>query len=267
MNGVLFRHGLRSNAWRLLAVSAALVAWGTLLPIVFATFGEEFRTLVDLGLIPQQLLEFLGGNVLTLPAAIALGAVHPIAVFLEALLPVAIALAAVAGERQRGTLEVLLSRPVDRRDLHATVLLVVAVVVSIAAAAEIAGSVAGAAAYGLLPELPVERLPFLWLNGALLYLAIGAIALAASVSFDRLAPAVSVTLAVLVVAYVLDALARLWPDARGLGPWSLFHYFDPLAILRGSARPSDLGVLGIVALAAFAYGRWRFPRRDLAAPS
>ena len=45
----------------------------------------------------------------------ALGFIHPIAVGLNLVFAVGFAPAAIAGERQRGTLEVLLSRPISRR--------------------------------------------------------------------------------------------------------------------------------------------------------
>ena len=68
----------------------------------------------------------------------------------------------------------------------------------------------------------------------LLFGAFGAIALLASVSFDRLSPALGMSLAIVLVSYFLEVLGSLWPDAKGLQPYSLFHYLDPKAILAGS---------------------------------
>jgi ABC-2 type transport system permease protein len=264
---VLLGHTLRANAARALLVALGLAAWGFLMPVVYVTFGAEFKALVQAGLIPQPLLEFLGGNVLTLGGAVALGVVHPISVFLKSLLAVGLALYAVAGERQRGTLEVVLARPIGRRSLHASVLAAVAVFSVATVGAELVGSLAGSVAVGVVGELSPGALTFLWLDGAMLYIALGAISLAASVSFDRLAPAATAALVVIVVSYVLEALAQLWPDARGLGPASIFHYLDARSILAGSARPADLLVLGGVAAAAVAFAQVVFPRRDLAAPA
>ncbi len=264
---VLLAHTLRANAARLLVVAVGLAAWGFLMPIVYATFGADFKALVDAGLIPKVLLQFLGGNVLTLSGAIALGVIHPIAVFLKSLFAVGFGLYAVAGERQRGTLEVLLARPLDRRWVHLTLLVAVAVFSAVVVAAEIAGAALGAVSSGLGDQLEPGRLAFLWLNGVLLYVALGAIGLAASVSFDRLAPATTAALAFIVISYVFEILAELWPDARDLGPWSVFHYLDPRAILSGSARPGDLVVLACAAAAAVVFAQAAFPRRDLAAPS
>jgi ABC-2 type transport system permease protein len=107
----------------------------------------------------------------------------------------------------------------------------------------------------------------LWLNGALLYCAIGAIGLLASVSFDRASPAISLTLGFVLVSYFLDVLGSLWPDAKGLQPFSVFHYVDPKTVLAGFADRGDFVLLAVVMVAAVIAALVVFPRRDLAAPS
>jgi hypothetical protein len=107
----------------------------------------------------------------------------------------------------------------------------------------------------------------LGLNTMLLLSALGGISLAASASFDRLTPAIGIALAVTLVGYVLEILGTLWPDAAFLQPYSPFHYLRPLEILAGEAQLNDLLVLAGVLVASTAYGLWRFPRRDLAAPT
>ena len=101
----------------------------------------------------------------------------------------------------------------------------------------------------------------------LLLAAFGAITLAASASFDRLAAPVGIGIAVLLLGYVLEFLGTLWPDAAFLQPISPFHYLSPLEVLGGRGQPTDLLVLAGAAIVAVGYGLWHFPRRDLAAPS
>ncbi len=72
---------------------------------------------------------------------------------------------------------------------------------------------------------------------------------------------------VVLISYFLEVLGSLWPDAKGLQPYSLFHYLDPKAILAGLAQPGDFIVLGAVIAVAVAAALVIFPRRDLAAPS
>jgi hypothetical protein len=127
--------------------------------------------------------------------------------------------------------------------------------------------VIGSTVAGVLGELAVDRLPLLWLNGMLLWGTFAAIGLAASVSFDRLTPALGITLAIVVVTYFLDILGSLWPDAKGLQPYSLFHYLASRDVLTGTVDLFGLGLLAVVGAAAVGVALVVLPRRDFAAPS
>ena len=267
MNRALLTHAWRANRVRLLIVTIALTVWGTLLPVIYDAFGTQFQDLFDTGAFPPQFAQFGGGDIFSLTGAVALGFVHPIAVGLNLVFAVGFAASAVAGERQRGTLEVLLSRPISRRGVYATLALAAALFIGIAIAGLTLGSWLGATITGRTAELGVTNLPLLWLNGVLLYWAFGAIGLLASVSFDRLSPALSLTLAVVLVSYFLDVLGSLWPDAKGLQPWSLFHYVDPKSTLAGFPAWRDFALLAVATAAAAGAALVVFPRRDLAAPS
>ena len=120
MNLALFAHTWRANRFRLLIVTVALFLWGALLPIVYDAFGEQFEAMMDSGLIPEEFTNFGGGDVFSLTGSVALGFVHPLAVGLCLVFALGFAVNAIAGERQRGTLEVLLARPISRRRVYAT---------------------------------------------------------------------------------------------------------------------------------------------------
>jgi ABC-type transport system involved in multi-copper enzyme maturation permease subunit len=217
--------------------------------------------------MPDEFARFGGGDVFSLAGSIALGFIHPIAIILTSVFAVGFAASAVAGERQRGTLEVALARPMSRRGLYLNLLAASFGFIAISVAALLAGSVSGATFAGVLRELRFGTLPLLWLNSVLLFGAFAAIALAASVSFDRLTPALGVTLGIVIVMYVLEVLGSLWPAAAGLQPYSLFHYLKAKAILTGVAVTFDLIILLVVILIAMVWALVVFPRRDLAAPS
>ena len=267
MNRILFRHTLRSNAFRLVIVSLAMAAWGSLMPLIYAKFGVQFRDLMNSGLIPKQFAEFGGGDLFSLPGAIAIGFIHPIALILSSIFAVGFATAAIAGERQRGTLEVLLARPIPRRVVYFTLLVCAFIFVAIVMAAFLAGAYVSATANGVGGEIVPARIALVWVNGVLLFGAIASIGLAASASFDRLSPALGITVAVVLVSYFLQILGSLWPDAAGLQPYSLFHYLEPRALLNGQTNSFDFGLLAGVALVAIVAALAIFPRRDLAAPA
>ena len=108
---------------RLVLVTVALTFWGMLMPIIYGRSASEMKTLFEQ--FPQmgQFANFGGGNLFTLPGSIAVGYIHPIAIALLSVFAIAFPLAAVAGERQRGTLEVVLARPISRRTYYLTLYL------------------------------------------------------------------------------------------------------------------------------------------------
>lgn len=266
----LLAHIWRAVRVRLLVIAAALALWGTLPPIIFDAFGEEIGAIMDSGIVPEQFMQFAefgGGDLFSLAGSVALGFIHPIAVGLGLVFAVGFASAAIAGERQRGTLEVLLARPLSRRRVYVTMAAAAGSLIGLSLLGLTLGALGGAALTGRVAELGVGNLPVLWLNAFLLYGAFGAISLAASVSFDRVAPALGISLTVVLVSYFLDVIGDLWPDAAFLQPFSLFHYFDARGALTGLAEPSNFAVLAAIIAAAVAYALVVFPRRDLAAPS
>jgi ABC-2 type transport system permease protein len=267
MSWRVFVRTWRAQRAKLLAVAIGLTIWGTLMPIVYQAFKEQIKVLLGSGAIPQPFVQFGGGDILSLPGTIALGFIHPIAVALTLVFALGFTVASVAGERQRGTLEVLLARPLSRRRLYLTLLAATILFIAVAMAAQVLGTFIGSTISGALAELQPERLGVMWLNGLLVFAAFGAVALAASVSFDRLTPALALSLAFVLVSYFLEIIGSLWVDARGLQPYSLFHYLDPKGALNGTMTVGDwlvpLGVFGAGVVAALIV----FPRRDLAAPS
>jgi ABC-2 type transport system permease protein len=267
MNRALLAHTWRSNRWRLAVVTVALAIWGGLMPIVYDAFGVEIQAILESGSIPAQFAQFGGGDLFSLSGAVGLGFVHPIAVGLLLIFSIGFTTTSVAGERQRGTLEVLLSRPLSRRVVYATLGLAGAAFVAIAAGGLTFGAWLGGASTGRLAELGAGNLPLLWLNTTLLYWALGAVGMLASVSFDRLSPAVSLSLAFVLVSYFFEVIGSLWPDAEWLQPLSLFHYVDPKSVLAGFPNRGDFVLLAAATAVIAGLALVVFPRRDLAAPS
>lgn len=270
MSGILLRRTIAAQRGRLFVVCLGLALWGFLLPVIYATFGKDVEAIIKTGVfadVMKILGRFTGGDVFSMRGTLALGLVHPIALALTAVFAVGFPVASIAGERQRGTLEVLLARPVARRTLYLTLLAATLLFVAVSVAAAPLGMAAGAVLYGVAGELRPADLVVAWVNDTLLFAAIGALALAASVSFDRLGPALGLALGFVIASYAIDILAKLWPDAAWIGGYSIFGYFEPTEILAGRLDPVDPAVLGAVFAAAVAYALWAFPRRDLAAPS
>jgi ABC-2 type transport system permease protein len=267
VSGALF---IRTLAWqrtRWILVVVALFAWGTLIPVIYTAFSDAIRDLANSGAIPDELLNFGSGSLFSLPGAVTLGTQHPIAIALLSVFAVGAASLAVAGERQRGTLEILLARPLSRPTLYSTITVALLVVISVCLAALLAGFATGAVVQGVVDDLALEWMPVVFLNGFLLWGAFTTFGLAASVTFDRAGPAIGLTLAFLLLNYFLEILGSLWTDAAWTQEYSLFHHFNPTEILGGQLDPIDLLVTGVAFVVPIAWALVVFPRRDLAAPA
>ena len=268
MNGALLRHTWRVQRTKLAIVSIALAVWGFLLAVVYARFGSQF-TARDAERAAAGAVRPLRRRRCVQPRRFDRPRLDPSdrdhsdvgvrgGVFSRRPSP-ASGSGARSKSRWRGRCPgecsiSACSRP--RSDSSPS-----------AIAALLAGSVSGATFAGVVEELAFRNLPLLWLNSVLLFGAFAAIALAASVSFDRLTPALGVTLGIVIAMYVLEVLGSLWPAAEPLQPYSLFHYLKAKAILTGVVAPFDLVVLSSVILIAMVWALVVFPRRDLAAPA
>jgi ABC-type transport system involved in multi-copper enzyme maturation permease subunit len=243
------------------------VGWGLLIPFFYAQFSGMIRDMATQNPLIEQFSNFGSGNLFTIGGTITLGFQHPLAIAFVAIFAVGATSLAIAGERQRGTLEVLLARPLRRNGLLLTIGAALLVAAAIVIAALLGGMAAGTALQGLGDELAFERLPLVFLNAVLLWAAFGAFGLAASVTFDRSGPAIGLALGYLLVNYFLEVLGSLWTDAAWLQEYSLFHHFQPAEILAGEPAIEDFLILAAAIVVPMAYALIRFPRRDLAAPS
>jgi len=267
MSWRLFRQTIAWNRVRLVVLLLVSFGWGMLIPVFYTSFSDAVREIVNSGLFPRDLLSFGSGDFFSLSGALTLGLQHPLAIAFVAVFAIGTPVAAVAGERERGTLEVLLSRPLSRRRHYAVVALAVLALLGLVVAALLLGQLAGVAAVGVADELEMERLPLVYLNGLLMWAAFGSFAMAASVSFDRAAPALGVSLAYLLANYFFEILGSLWDAAEWTQDYSLFHHFNPGEILTGAADPADFAILLAATLAPMAWALIVYPRRDLAAPA
>jgi ABC-type transport system involved in multi-copper enzyme maturation permease subunit len=267
VNARLLVQTLRWQRVRLAIVVLAGTGWGALIPVIYAAFSDVFQDFANSGALPRELMNFGSGSLFTLPGAITLGLQHPLAIAMIGIFAVGASATAVAGERARGTLEVLLARPVSRLALYGALLVALLLTVFLVLAAILGGMIGGSALNGLTDELDLGQLPLVTLNGFLLWAAFTTFGLAASVTFDRPGPAIGLSLAYLVVNYFLEILGSLWADAAWTQDYSLIHHFNPGAILTGDLEAIDLVIVAVAAVVPIIYAVIVFPRRDLAAPA
>jgi ABC-2 type transport system permease protein len=268
VNGPLLRHTVAVNVTRLLVISVGLALMGTLMPVMFSAFGQEVAAFMESSPLLRQFADFGGGDMMvSLGGSIALAFTHPFTLLLLGIMAVAFPALAIAGERDRGTLEVTLSRPISRRGLLGTLYVAGLGFLALLLLVLVVAVVVATTAVGLGHELPLDRVAQLWLAAWLLFVAFMSLAFAVSVSSDRAGPAIGIPAAFILINYLAWAIGSLWPDVRWLEDYSMLNLLKARDILSDGLAPGDALVLVAFAALCLGFALVRFPRRDLPAPS
>jgi ABC-2 type transport system permease protein len=208
---------------------------------LFAMSGADMST--PAGYIQIELLSFMG----------------PLLVLLYA---VGTATAAVAGEEDQHTLELLLTTPVPRgRVLIDKAVAMTAGTLGLSALLG-AALVAEGSLVGM--NLSVPRVAAAMMHLGLLGLVFGSLALAIGAGTGRLGLSRAVPLILAVLAYVVNGLGGLVDWLRPFQPLSPFYQYaahDPLR--HGVSLPAAVVSLATVAV-LIAAAAWSFDRRDIA---
>jgi ABC-2 type transport system permease protein len=250
---------LGAAAFHYLVLLSSSAFLGSATPEMFENAPEFFTQ------PPEAIEAFLGGSVdfFTPQGWVASVVTHPITLAIFTGAALSVAAGAVAAEVERGTVDLLLARPVGRIRF---LLGKAAATVGAVTAAE-AGAVAGV----LVATLTVERMDELtmselwrpFLASWLLFVALGMVALLVSARSSLRSRAIGMTVGLIVVWYFVNFIALLIDEVSGLRYASPFHYFRAADFLSGKPVAADAIVLAGVAGVALAIGLWWFSRRDL----
>lgn len=264
MSVAVWRQVWRRQRVKVVMVSLFAMIWGLLTPVIYSAVISQLNAVQGL---PASFTHFGSGDLFTLGGTVTIMFEHPFLLALVATIVVGMTAPAIAGARTAGTLEVLLARPLPRNRLLLSHAAAVASMLALALLMLIAGVLIGAALEHVSDRLPAGALPLIWLNGFLLFAVFAVVGLASSASFDRSGPAITLTVGFLLANYFVEVIGSLWSAAQPYQKLSLFHHFVTSAIIAGSPSLTDLLLLAGCAGVALAYALWRFPRRDVAAPS
>jgi ABC-2 type transport system permease protein len=227
---------------------------------------------------------------------LAVELLHPVVVILCSLWAVGRAAAAVSGELDKGTMELLLSQPVPRNRLILAHLLVDLLVIPLLGACVVAGTQAGLALvgpfavdYAVLAKLPANVRQFVkpgpptldvsaarqWLGVVnlcgLMFALSGLTLLLSSLGRSRWRTTAVAGL-VVVGMFVANVVGQLWDAAGWVRPATAFYYYQPQKVwLNGDWTADGTSIPGaavLVAVGAVGYlaALRAFTRRDLPAP-
>jgi len=224
---------------------------------------KTFLKMLDM--FPSVVRIALGGKTLQVgntPGLLAIGYQHPFLLFLLMLFAIGVPTGMLAGEVQRGTMELILSRPVKKLHVYVCAgLLTIAGMFGLVMMMFL-GTTAGTRIYEFQEPIPLDLFFRMAINGGLLASTAGAVALLAASSFRSRAVAVGVTAGFLLLNYFVAVLSQLWPRMYFLFRYTMFNYVSAPKLWRGWPL-DDMAVLAGVLVVAALSGAVVWQRRDL----
>ena len=251
-----------------------LPVWGGIALVIFlmqiAVCGvvhdnESVKTFLQfIDVLPSFIKTALGGEMLRVgntPALIAIGYQHPSVLFLYMLFAVAIPTGLLAGEVQKGTMELILSRPATKTQVY-----ICAGVLTLAGMFGLAmvmflGTVVATNIYDFGEPIGLGMFFRIAINAGLLASVCGAIALLAAAVFRGRHMAVGVTAGFLVVNYFVAIISEWWPRVAFLEHTTLFQFAYAEYWLGWPL--SDMCALTVILIVAAVAGGIIWQRRDL----
>lgn len=264
-----FFHTIRLNIRSWLIYAGALFIIQIALAAVFNQAGAGLPggmgMLIDL--LPDSVRGFVGSSeldLLTVNGALAVSYNHPLTKLMLGVFAVGLTANAVAGELERGTLDLLLARPLRRYKLLLGSGLALLLAAFLIGGCMLLGTAVGASIGGISGEVEWGNFGCLALNTVALVLAMSGLGYLFSALARRGSQAAGWTGGLLVGMFFLDWFATMWDKVKPLTPLSLFHYYQPSQIIGGSPNWwVNISVLLALAVIVFVAAMITFERRDL----
>jgi ABC-2 type transport system permease protein len=227
---------------------------------------EKVKTLLSfLDVLPSIVKAALGGEMLRLgntAGLIAIGYNHPFVLFLYMLFAVGTPTGLLAGEVQRGTMELILSRSTTKVQVYACAGLLTLVGMFALVLVMFLGTVASVHIFPFRDRVPLDIFFRLAINGGLLASTFGAFALLCAGTFARLYAAVGAAVAFLVANYFVAVVSNWWPRMAFLQRVTLFYLVDGSDLWQGWPL-RNMALLAAILVAAATLGAVIWQRRDL----
>jgi ABC-2 type transport system permease protein len=218
-----------------------------------------------LDMMPSIVKASLGGDMLRIgntSGLIAIGYNHPFVMFLYMLFAVGTPTGLLAGEVQRGTMELILSRPTTKVQVYACAGILTLAGMFALVLVMFLGTVAAVHLFTFKDRVPLDIFFRIAINGGLLASTFGAVALLCAATFGRLYTAIGVAVAFLVANYFVAIVSNWWPRMAFLKRASLFYLIDSSKLWQGWPW-RNLGLLAALLLVAAGLGAVIWNRRDL----
>jgi ABC-2 type transport system permease protein len=195
---------------------------------------------------------------------LSVGFTHPLYLVLISTTVVAFAARGLAGEMERGTIQIALARPISRPRVYGSRVVGLTLVVLALGVVGPLGLVLGMAVDRPEGEFIYRHLLPTGVATVLLCWAIGGLTLLGSAVASTTGRVVGWAIGGLVISYFIDYFAAIWVFVEPIEFLSIFTYYDPApALVYGRLDTSDCLVLAALGLAGVLGGLATFVRRDL----
>jgi ABC-2 type transport system permease protein len=261
----VLRHTIRQVRRPLGVLTLAVGAFCYLVLFASTSFTGQAPNIPFLRSPPKAVTAFLGGSAdFFHPAGwLATGMMHPVMLALLTAAALLVSAGSVAAEIERGTIDLVLTRPVGRLPFLLAKALASILAVTAAQAGGLVGVLAARQTIGSVRSLAAGPVLRAMLGSWLLFVGIAMVGLLVSARSSLRGRAIGITVGVVVGWFFLNFIALLIDSVSGLRYASPFHYFQPTDLLAGTAPARDLLVLAAIAAAALAWAAISFSRRDL----
>jgi ABC-2 type transport system permease protein len=261
----VFRQTLRQAGRTILLLSVASGAFYYLVLLASSSF---LKGTVAPGFFthpPKAIGAFLGGsaNFLDPSGWLAAGMTHPVTISLVTAGAMTVAAGSVAAEVERGTIDLVLSRPVGRGRFLTAKAAAAILSVSAVETGGLIGVLLAHATNSRVHEIGVGPILEAFAGSWFLFAAIAMVGLLASTRSSLRSHALGVAVGAVVGWFFMNFIALLIDGLSPMGFASPFHYFRPGDVLVGTGEWGDLAVLAGAAVAALGGAVWWFGRRDL----
>jgi ABC-2 type transport system permease protein len=226
------------------------------------------------------ILTLLGGEAIQLQNPehmLSVSYVHPLTQIILCVWAIGRAAGAIAGEIDRGTMELLLAQPVSRARVILGHLVVDLVAIPILCLSIWGGTWLGALLVGLWEPGGDNRVhplvfgPALF-NVATLVFAISGYTIWLSARGRFRGRVLGLAVLITLLQFLVNVIGQLWDVMEPLRPLTVFYYYQPQQIIlrpdwAGSWQVWErIGVLLLVGTVGYLGALWTFVRRDLPAP-
>lgn len=265
MSSVVLRWTLRQVLRPLGLLTVGLGGFFYLVLLASSSFTREAPNVPFLQSPPKALTAFLGGSADFFHADgwLSAGMTHPVVLSLLTSSALLVAAGSVATEIERGTIDLVLVRPVRRVPFLLAKALASIIAVTATEAGGLAGVLIARQTISEVRELSIGAVLRAFTGSWLLFVGIAMVGMLVSARSSLRGRAIGVTVGIVLVWFFMNFIALLIDGIGGLRFASPFHYFRPIDLLAGNVSDGDYLVLAVIPVLALLLAAAVFTRRDL----